>query len=46
MQMAGFQVLGNTLPLLQTCTALALPADCTEGFCPSILVIFESFLVF
>ena len=41
-QFPGF----GKLRLYQTCTALALSADCTECSCPSILVTFENFIVF
>ena len=33
-------------PQLQTCTALVLSADCTEGSCSSNIVIFNNFFVF
>ena len=43
-QLPGFDE--YIFPQLQTCTALVLSADCTEGSCSSNLVIFNNFLVF
>ena len=33
-------------PQIQTCTALVLSADCTEGSCSPYIVFFSNFLVF
>ena len=42
-QFPGFE---NKFPLLQTCTALVRPVDCTEGSCSSNKVIFVKVLIF
>ena len=40
------QVLANTFPLLLTCTAVALLANCMKGFCSFTIVICKNLLVF